>query len=105
MQVPAQITFRGLPHSDAVKTHIQERVNKLQHFCNNIISCHVVAEFENKNQHRGNLHNTRITVTVPGQELVTTHNENEDLYLSIRVALSFKYSVDFLYSPEKVLLL
>lgn len=86
MQVPTQITFRGLPHSDAVKEHIEEKVAKIQHFCQSVIACHVVLEFENKNQHRGNLHNTRVTVTVPGRELVSTHNEAEDMYVSIRTS-------------------
>ena len=85
MQDP-QITFRGLPHSEPVKEHIQEKINKLEHFCRSIIACHVVVEFENKNQHRGNLHNTRVTIAVPGKELISTHNENVDMYLSIRVA-------------------
>lgn len=86
MQVPVQITFRGLDHSESVKEHLQEKVDKLQHFCHNMVACHVVVEFENKNQHRGNLHNTRVTITVPGKELVTTHNDNEDMYISIRAA-------------------
>jgi len=86
LQVPAQITFRGLPHSESIKEHIQEKVDKIQQFCHSIVSCHVVVEFENKNQHRGNLHNTRVTVTVPGKELVSTHNDVEDMYVSIRTA-------------------
>lgn len=86
MQVSAQITFRNLAHSDAVKDHIQEKIDKLNQFCQSMIACHVVVEFENKNQHRGNLHNTRINVTVPGKELVSTRNEAEDLYISIRTA-------------------
>src|SRR3989338_7995123 len=86
MQVPVQIAFRGIPHSEAIKTHIEEKVDKLQQFCANIISCHVVIEFSSKNQHQGNLHSTRITVTVPGKELVSTHNAAEDLYISVREA-------------------
>lgn len=86
MQVPIQITLRDLPHSPAVEAHIKERAEKLQQFCSSIISCHVVVEFENKNQHRGKIHNTHITVTVPGKELVSTHNTNEDMYVSIRDA-------------------
>ena len=86
MKVPVQITMRDLPHSEAVKIHIEEKVAKLQLFCHNIVACHVVLEFENKNQHRGNLHNTRVTIAVPGKELVSTHNEEEDMYISIRDA-------------------
>lgn len=86
MQVPAQITFRGLPHSDAIKANIEEKIEKLQQYCDNIVSCHVVVELGTKSQHRGNLHNTRITLTIPGKELVTTRNDEEDLYVSIRNA-------------------
>lgn len=86
MQVPVQITFRGLPHSDAVKTHIEEKIEKLQHYCDNLISCHVVVELENKNQHQGNLHNARVTVKIPGKELVSTRNDDQDMYVSIRNA-------------------
>ncbi len=86
MQVPAQVTFRNLAHSDSVKEHIDEKIDKLQQMCHSIVACHVVVEFENKNQHRGNLHNTHITITVPGQELVTKLNHNEDMYVSIRDA-------------------
>ncbi|EKD77671.1 MAG: ribosomal subunit interface protein domain/'cold-shock' DNA-binding protein [uncultured bacterium] len=86
MQVPVQITFRDFPHSDAVNTHLHEKIDHLQKFCHNIVACHVVLELSSKNRHQGNLHNTRITLTVPGKELVSTHNENEDLYLSIRNA-------------------
>lgn len=81
-----QITFRGLDHSDAVKEHVMSKAEKLSHFFDNIISCHVVIELENKNKQRGNLHNTRITLLVPKKELVSTHNENKDMYLSIRSA-------------------
>ena len=86
MQTPIQITLRDMPHSAAVEAHIKEKCEKLQQFCHSIVSCHVVVEFENKNQHRGNLYNARVTIAVPGKELVSTHNEAEDMYMSIRDA-------------------
>lgn len=81
-----QITYRDIPHSDAVNTHIEEKLDKLMQFCNKIISCHVVVEYANKNQHTGNLYNVRLTITVPNKELISKHNETEDLYVSIRDA-------------------
>ena len=85
MQVPVQITFRdNLEHTPAVDEHIQEKVNNLPHYCKSIISCHVVVELANKNQNNGNLYNTRITATVPNKELVSTHNENENMYQSVK---------------------
>lgn len=86
MQVPVQITFRDFPHSEAVETHLHEKIDKLQQFCHNIVACHVVLELANKNQHRGNLYDTRITITVPGKELVSKLNEDENMYVSIKTA-------------------
>lgn len=86
MTVSRQITFRDIPSSEAVKTHIEEKIDKLTHFCDKIVACHVVVEYANKGQHRGNLHNVRLSVDVPGKELITKHNEAEDLYISIRDA-------------------
>jgi len=87
MQVPVQITFRdNLEHTAAVDEHIKEKVANLQHYCKTIVACHVVVELANKNQNNGNLYNTRITLTVPNKELVSTKNEDENLYLSIKTA-------------------
>lgn len=87
MQVPLQITFRDeLPHSEAIEIHVKEKVEKLQHFCDSIVACHVVLELANKNQHHGNLHNVRITMTVPGKELVSKKNDDENLYRAIQEA-------------------
>lgn len=86
MTVSRQITFRDIPSSEAVKSHIEEKIDKLTHFCDKIVACHVVVEYSNKGQHRGNLHNVRLSVDVPGKELITKHNEAEDLYVSVRDA-------------------
>lgn len=86
MVINHQITFRDIPHSEAVKTHIDEKIEKLSQFSDRIISCHVVVELANKRKHQGNLHNIRLTVTVPGKELISKYNEREDLYVSIRDA-------------------
>lgn len=84
MQVPIQVTFRDVKHSPEVDAHIREKSEKLNQFADNIISCQVVVEFASKQQQTGNLYNTRIVATVPGKELVSTHNHDENMYLSIR---------------------
>ena len=86
MESTLQITFRGLEHSDAVKQHLHEKFEKLQQFCKSIVRCEVVLEMENKNQQTGNLHHVRITTTVPGKQLVSTHNEDVNLYVAIQHA-------------------
>lgn len=87
MRVPLQITLRdGLLHSDAVESHLREKADKLQHYFENIIACRVVIEQPNKKHQHGNLHDTHITLTVPGKELVSKHNEHENMYTSIQEA-------------------
>jgi hypothetical protein len=41
MQVPLEITFRGMDRSEAVEAEIRKHVDSLEHFCDRIISCHV----------------------------------------------------------------
>lgn len=88
MQTPVQITLRHLDHSEAVEIFIREKAEKLAHFSDHIISCHVVVELANNNQRRGNLFNTRVTVGVPGQELIATYNGDENMYNSIQDAFA-----------------
>ncbi len=86
MQVPIQVTFRNVKHSSVLIDHVNEKAEKLNKFAENIISCQVVIEFESKHLQTGNLYNTRLVVTVPGKELVSTHNHNENMYVTIREA-------------------
>ncbi|MDP3875927.1 MAG: HPF/RaiA family ribosome-associated protein [Methylobacter sp.] len=41
MQIRLQITFRGIPHYDAVDTKIREKISKLDGFHSHIMSCRV----------------------------------------------------------------
>jgi ribosomal subunit interface protein len=88
MQIPLQVIFRNLTHSDAIEAEVRKRVAKLEQFCEHIISCRVAIETVGKHQHQGRLHNVHVALTVPGGEVVVTHNHsNEDIYLAIRDAL------------------
>jgi len=85
MQVPAQITFRDVKHSPEVEAHIREKISKLDKYLGNIIACQVVVEYANKQQ-SGNQYNVRVIVSVPNKELVSTHNHDENMYVSIKEA-------------------
>lgn len=86
MQRPIQITFKDIPHSDAVESHIREKAAKLETFYPNIIGCHVTVETPHKHQHQGKLHNVRIDIKVPGSEIVVNRDKHEDLYVALRDA-------------------
>lgn len=86
MQTPLQITFRDIPHSDALDTHIREKAQKLEQFFSGVISCRVVVEQSAKHHHQGKPFNVRIDLTVPGSEIVVDRKEDEDVYVALRDA-------------------
>jgi len=86
MQTPLQITIRGTDHSDALETHIRDKVDKLEEFFDHIISCRVVVELPHKHQHQGKQFNVRIDIGVPGSEIAVNRDHAEDVYVALRDA-------------------
>lgn len=91
MQIPLQVTFRELPHSDAMEAKIREKVQKLERYYDRITSCRVMVERTHRNHNKGDLYHVRIDLTVPGKEIVISreHHDNhayEDAYVAIRDA-------------------
>jgi len=88
MQIPLQVTFRNLTHSDAIEAEVRKRATKLEQFCDHITSCRVTVETVGKHQHQGRRYNVHVDLTVPGGEMVIAHNHSdEDVYVAIRDAL------------------
>ncbi|UCH73034.1 MAG: HPF/RaiA family ribosome-associated protein [Rhodospirillales bacterium] len=93
MQVPVQITFRGMDTSPAVESRIRDKVKKLETFHDRITSCHVVIEAPHKRHQKGKLYLVSIDVTVPGRELVVNtgkrfNHSHEDVYVALRDAFN-----------------
>ncbi len=86
MQIPLQITIRGIEHSEALETHIRDKAGNLEEFFNHIMSCRVVVEVPHKHHHQGKQFNVRIDIGVPGSEIVVNHDHAEDVYVALRDA-------------------
>src|SRR5690348_649327 len=54
MQLPIQITFRGIPQSDAIDAYVRERAAKLEKLTPRITHCRVAIEA--RNHHSRALH-------------------------------------------------
>jgi ribosomal subunit interface protein len=78
MPIPIQVTFRDIPHSDALDTYIRERAEKMETFSARITSCRVTIEEPHKHQHTGRHFRVRIELMVPGAEVVVSHAPDED---------------------------
>jgi ribosomal subunit interface protein len=84
MQIPLQITIRGIEHSEALETHIRDKVNKLEEFFDHITSCRVVVELPHKHHQQGKQFNVRLDIGVPGSEIVVNRDHAEDVYVALR---------------------
>jgi len=95
MQIPLQITFHGIDHSDAVEERIREKAAKLEQLCDRITSCRVVIETHHRNNStlhvKGQPFHISVSLTVPGTELVVKRDPkdahvNEDIFVALREA-------------------
>lgn len=91
MQLPLQIAFHNMEHSDAVEAAVREKAAKLDEFCDRIMGCRVVVEAPHRHHRRGNQYQVRIDLTVPGEEIVVNrepaeHTEYRDLGVALRDA-------------------
>jgi cold shock CspA family protein/ribosome-associated translation inhibitor RaiA len=91
MQLPLQITFRGMDPSPTIESRIREKAETLQRFHPRIMGCRVVIEDQHRHHQKGRLFHIRIDLTVVGKEIVISrdageNHAHEDPYVTIRDA-------------------
>ena len=94
MQQDAQIVFLGIEHSDAVEANVRKHLERLEEHYDRIIGCRVVIDAPHRHHQQGNIYSVRVVLSVPGHEIVVTHDSRsaprvharEDLYVAIRDA-------------------
>lgn len=91
MQVPLQVTFRNMEHSEKIEEDVRQHAAKLDEFSDRITSCRVVIEAPHRHHHKGNLYHVRLLVSVPRRELVVDRepdadHAHEDAHVTIRDA-------------------
>jgi len=74
MLIPLQITFRGIPKSEAVEARIREKVDKLERFSLAYYELQGSVEAEHQHHHQGNQYHIRIDITTPRKELVISRS-------------------------------
>jgi hypothetical protein len=74
-QIPTQITFRGLAHSDALESEIRQRVGWLEPFYTDTVRCRVLVELPHRHRRDGRQLHVRVEITVPGGESIVISHE------------------------------
>jgi cold shock CspA family protein/ribosome-associated translation inhibitor RaiA len=78
MQVPLEISFKGIVNTTEIENLIRSKVAKLERVCSYITSCRVAVEKRQEHQRVGNPYRVRIDMTVPpGHELVVRREPTE----------------------------
>jgi cold shock CspA family protein len=71
MEVPLEITFRGIDKTQDIEDLIRAKAAKLEKICDSIISCRVAVESPHEHQQSGSPFRVRINTRVPpGHDLV-----------------------------------
>jgi ribosome-associated translation inhibitor RaiA len=79
MQLPVNITYRGLEKSDKIDNLVLTYAARLEKFCDHINRCDVAIEQTNRTHHKGNPYRCRIDVTVrPRHELVADERQTDN---------------------------
>lgn len=86
MDLPLQITLRGVAHSDALARLIRQRAQKLQRFCPHVVSARVVVELAGRHQHQGKQFSVRLDLKVPGAEIAIDRQHHEEPQVAVRDA-------------------
>ena len=93
MQIPLEITFHNVAHSDAVEARARTLAARLERYCGQITRCRVAIEQTHKHHRHGNHYRVRIDVTVPALELVAArqpaeHHAHVNVYVALRDAFN-----------------
>lgn len=87
MEIPLQITVRGMEHSAALDDRIRDKVAELARFHPRITSCRVTVAESRKHHQQGRQFEVRIDVRVPGHaEIVANRQHDEDVFVALRDA-------------------
>jgi ribosomal subunit interface protein len=87
MRLPLEIVVRDFQITDALRAEIEERAAKLDQFYERIMRCRVTLE-GSAAHHRHGRCKVVLHLTVPGKEIVVTHQEGENAFEALKEAFN-----------------
>jgi cold shock CspA family protein len=92
MQVPLQIVFEHMGHSDALEAAVRKEADRLERFYDRITSARVVIGRPQHRHHKGDTYSVRVHLALPGGKHIDISRDpaatgrHEDAYVTIRDA-------------------
>src|SRR5690349_3021084 len=87
MQIPLQITFRGMDPSEAIEAGVRERAARLERFQGRITRCHVTVDLPHRHRTNGRLFSVHIDITTPSREIAVTRDPSDRTHEDFNVVL------------------
>jgi ribosomal subunit interface protein len=86
MQLPVQVTYRGMESSASLEDAVREKAAKLEQFYPRLMSCRVVIEEAGRHKTKGRQFVVHVDLTAPGGEIAVNRDHHEDVYVALRDA-------------------
>ncbi len=86
-----QVVFHNIDQTAALTDAVQKRINKLERFCDHILTGRVVLDSPHNNHHKGKVYSVGLEIHTPSKEVRVNQEQHdnhahEDLYVAIRDA-------------------
>jgi ribosomal subunit interface protein len=87
MKLPLQITFRDLVPLPSLEPAIRRRVEKLDRWAPDLMSCHVVVQAEGDRHRQGHVYRVQVDVRLSDQEIVAGgHQGDADVFVALQAS-------------------
>ena len=88
MNFPVSITFHGMDASDALRTQIDARIQRLGRFAADILACDIVVSASERRHHQGNRYNVHARVRLRDRDIeagraTQPDDSHEDPYVAM----------------------
>ena len=84
MQLPLQISTRGIELGPETESVIRQHAEKLDRYYDRIMGMRVMVEVPQRQMGEPIVHNVHIDITVPGGEVVVKHQAHPELLTAIQ---------------------
>jgi ribosomal subunit interface protein len=86
MELPLQITARGVEVGSTTEALIRQHAEKLDRFYDRIMGVRVMVEVPQRQMGEPIVHNVHIDITIPGGEVVVKRQAHPELHTAIQRA-------------------
>lgn len=86
MELPLQISFRGIGASEALRADIHERALRLERHGDSLQRCRVVVELSGKHKRHGRQFTVHIELKVRHGDIAVSRQHDEDIHIALRDA-------------------